>query len=116
MRWTSSIRAIAPWVLGIFILAQLSGLAPGHYEHAGAATGHAVMHAPNSGIGGAHHHALGNAGDECCAVHAMPAIAVAGEAGLPHTTVAKRLLLPDRSLISVQFTPLDPPPKLLPSI
>jgi hypothetical protein len=116
MLWIRGIRYIVPWVVGIFVLAQLSGLIPGHYQHAGAASGHAMVHAPDLGIGGTHHHALADQGDECCAVHAMPLLPAASDAAAPGLTARHRLLSLQRSLVSVRFTPLDPPPKLLPPV
>jgi hypothetical protein len=115
MRWIRSIRSMAPWVLGVFLLAQISCLTVGHYQHAGAASGHA-MHAANLGSDRAHHHALADQGDECCAVHAMPLLPAADEAASPNLAASHRLLSPQRMLVSLQFTPLDPPPKLLSSV
>jgi hypothetical protein len=116
MFWIRGIRYIVPWVVGIFVLAQLSGLIPGHYEHAGAESGHTMMHAPSLGSDRAHHHALADQGDECCAVHAMPLLPAASDAAAPGLTARHRLVSLQRSLVSVRFTPLDPPPKLLPSV
>jgi hypothetical protein len=117
MLWIRGIRYIVPCVVGIFILAQLSGLVPRHYEHAGAASGHhAMTHAASLGSGRAHHHALADQGDECCAVHAMQLLPAASNAPAPGPTPPHRLLSPQRSLVSVRFTPLDPPPKLLPPV
>jgi hypothetical protein len=113
MRWIRSIRSMAPWVLGVFLLAQISCLTAGHYQHAGAASGHAMMHAANLGSDRAHHHALADQGDECCAVHAMPLLPAAGEAASPNLAASHLPVSPQRSLVSVRFTPLDPPPKLL---
>jgi hypothetical protein len=115
MRWIRSIRSMASLVLGVFLLAQLSCLTAGHYQHAGAASGHAMVHALSLGPDRAHHHALADQGDECCAVHAMPLLPVTGDGASPGLTAKHRLLSPQRMLVSVQFTPVDPPPKLLPS-
>jgi hypothetical protein len=115
MHWIRSIRSMAPWVLGVFLLGQISGLIAGHYQHAGAASGHAMMHAASLGSGPVHHHALADQGDECCAVHAMPLLPAANEATSPDHAAGRLLVSPQRSLVSVRFTPLDPPPKLLPS-
>jgi hypothetical protein len=116
MRWIRRIRSMAPWVLGVFLLAQISCLIPGHYRHAGAASGHAMMHAASLGSEPAHHHALTDQGDECCAVHAMPLVSVASEVASPDLTARRRLPLPQRTLVCVRVTPLDPPPKLLSSV
>jgi hypothetical protein len=113
MRWIRNIRLIAPWVLGVFVLAQLSSLLPGHYEHAGAAGGPAAMHAPSFGPNGAHHHALADSGDECCAVHATPVLPAVSDAHAPGIAATHRVPAPQRRLVAVRFAPLDPPPKLL---
>ena len=115
MRSIRGFRYLAPLLLGVFVLAQLSGLFPGHYEHTGAGGGHAMMHAPSLDSDKAHHNALGRSGDDCCAVHAMQAIANATEAPSPDLTPARGLLPPERILARVQLTLLDPPPKLPPS-
>ena len=112
MRWTRHIRFIAPWVLGVFVLAHLSGLLPGHYEHAGAAGGPAAMHAVSLVPSGAHHHALADPGDECCAVHATPVLPTMSDAHAPGIGAAHGLPSPQRRLVAVCSTPLDPPPKL----
>jgi hypothetical protein len=116
MLWIRGIRYIVPWVVGIFVLAQLSGLIPAHYEHAGAASGHATVHVPDLGMGGARHHALADLGDECCAVHAMPVLPAVSDTAAPGLTPTHRLLSPQRMLASVRITPLDPPPKLPPPV
>lgn len=116
MPWLRSIRCIAPWVLGVFLLAQLSCLAPGHYEHAGAARGHTLMHAPSVGSGDSHHHVLGDSDDECCAVHAMPVVPAAVGAVSPGVAAAHKLLSAERTLNPIGSAPTDPPPKLLPSV
>ena len=116
MRWLRSIRYVAPWVLGVFVLAQVSCLSPGHYRHAGAVGGHAMMHAPSLGPEPAQHHVLLDEGDACCGVHAMPLLAAASDAAAPGSTAAHRLISPQRHLVSVRSTPLDPPPKLLSSV
>jgi hypothetical protein len=112
MHWIRTIRSMTPWVLGVFLLAQLSGLIPGHYEHAGAANGPAAMHAPSLGLGGAHHHVLADLGDECCAVHATPALPAVSDVHAPGVTAMHLLPLPQRRLVAVRFPPLDPPPRL----
>ena len=116
MRWIRGIRSMAPWVLAIFVFAQLSGLVPGHYEHAGAMHGHAVLHAPNLGAGSPHHHVLGNASDECCAVHAMPIVPALTEAVSPGLGATHRLFSAQQTLVPIRFAPLDPPPKLSASV
>jgi hypothetical protein len=114
VRWFGSIRCFNAWVVAAFVLAQLSGLIPGHYEHAGTASGHAVVHAPRLGPDGAHHYALADLGDECCALHAMPFLPAVSGAASPVLSAAHRLVLPQARLVSIRFSPLDPPPKLLP--
>lgn len=116
MPWRRSIRYVARWVLGVFLLAQLSGLAPGHYEHAGAARGHTIMHAPSVGSGGSHHHVLGHSDDECCAVHAMPIVPAGVDVVSPGFAMAHKLPSAERTLAPTGFAPADPPPRLLMSV
>ena len=111
MRWIRRIRYICPWLLAVFVLAQLSCLIPGHYEHADVAAGHAVMHAPSLGSGSSHHAVLGDSGDECCAVHAMPVVPAMTDAVSPGFTEKHRVIAAQQSLAPVRYAPLDPPPK-----
>jgi hypothetical protein len=117
MRWMRATRYIAPWFLGVFVLAQLSGIIPGHYEHAGrAGGGEAMMHMPSLGGQTAHHHSLADAGDECCAFHAMPALPASFESRAFAFDATPVMIGPERTLVSVPPAPLDPPPRLPSSI
>ena len=115
MRRIFPIRCATALLLGVFVLGQLSGLFPGHYEHNGATGGHALIHAASLGSGGAHHNALATCGDECCAVHEMPAIPAMSEAPSPGLIRASRIPWSERTLAAVRPAALDPPPKLHPS-
>lgn len=116
MRRIFCIRYATALLVGVFVLAQLSGLFPGHYEHNGGAGGHPLIHAASLASDAAHHNALATCGDECCAVHAMAAIPAMSEGPLPDTIRSSRIFRSERTLAAVRLASLDPPPKLLPSV
>jgi hypothetical protein len=118
MAWFRGIRYVVPWIAGVFFLAQVSGIIPGHYDHAGAAgTAHAFTHLPGDGTKSPHHHSLLDADDKCCALHGSPGVILA----VLDTPAIE--LVPVRVMARPQAKPapippslLDRPPKLLPAI
>jgi hypothetical protein len=73
--WFRAVRYVVPWVTGLFFFAQVSGIIPRHYDHAGRAGHiHALTHVHGYGSGGTHHYAILDSNDECCAVHGMSGI------------------------------------------
>ena len=127
MAWCRKMRSLVPWLIGLFLVAQLAGVVPSGYIHAELALGHAPLHEHQHGTAGHTHHQDGTkqdgtkqdgaAADPCCALHSLagvvPLIAIAilldriGERLSPEPADRASGIGPGR---------LDRPPRSLPSL
>jgi hypothetical protein len=80
MRWCRTIRGIIPFLVGLFVVAQLSGVVPSRLVHGLPSVNAAMMiihdhhaHAPMDQGKTTHHHD-NSAADECCALHILIAV------------------------------------------
>jgi hypothetical protein len=111
-------RRFGPWLLGLFLLAQIAGVVPVIFDHAVHVfeSQHAVAEAHDQsapGRHGDHRHGVGDVKDECCSLHhhlagvipiTVPAVAF--------TLVAAPLVAPPlRALASADPILLERPPK-----
>jgi hypothetical protein len=122
-------RIIGPWLLGLYIVAQVAGMMPlvgAHLQHVIAAEQDMAEDVGNTGVGGhAHHHHVhsgsghhdhgaADPNDQCCTLHhhltgVLPHAAGAGANSLRVAAIV--------SLLPRAFMPADPgmlerPPKL----
>jgi len=127
MRRLAAIRRVVPWVLGLYLVAQISGVAllAVHFHHAyqsqiAAADDIALTGAVDRDHehNGHHQHGAADPGDQCCTLHHHltavlffePAADVVG-----FVSTALLLTLPD-VLVGAEPGLLDRPPKLLLSV
>jgi len=111
-------RRFGPWLLGLFLLAQIAGVVPVMFDHAvhvfesQSSVADAHDHGA-TGRHGDHRHGVGDVKDECCALHhhlagLIPVPTPAAVLSLaPARLVAPRL----RTLESADPILLDRPPK-----
>jgi hypothetical protein len=125
-------RHFGRWLLGLFLIAQLAGLAPlvaVHLQHISAAEQdladdaasdlmqHAHHHHVHQGSG-QHDHGAADPNDQCCTVHhhlagVLPLSAGGGTNGVPPASIVS---LPPRVLVASDPSLLERPPKLLSTI
>src|SRR5262249_61091899 len=79
MTWCRTIRGVVPWLIGLFMVAQLAGVVPSEYVHLTSGLAHAAAHQHDHGTPGhTHHHDGtkhdGTIADECCALHLLPGV------------------------------------------
>jgi hypothetical protein len=115
-------RRIGPWLLGLFLIAQIAGIVPLVYAHTlhmfegkqGIADGRDTIAAHEPGGD----RAVPGDDDRCCVLHhhltgVLPGAASAIRVGL----VGLRMIAaPTNPLASADPTPHDRPPKLLPLV
>jgi hypothetical protein len=111
-------RRFGPWLLGLFLIAQLAGVVPVMFDHAvhvfesQPAVSSAHDHSA-PGRHGDHRHGVGDVKDECCSLHHH----LAGVIPFTLPTVAFSLAAaplvapPLRRLASADPTLLERPPK-----
>jgi hypothetical protein len=111
-------RRFGPWLLGLFLLAQIAGVVPVIFDHAvhvferQPALAEAHDHSA-PGQHGDHRHGVGDVKDECCSLHhhlagVIPITAPA----VAFTLVAASLVAPPlRALASTDPILLERPPK-----
>jgi hypothetical protein len=110
--------ALGPWLLGLFLLAQLAGVVPVMFDHAVHVfeSQPAVASAHDHGAPGRHgdhRHGIGDVKDECCSLHhhltgVLPFIEHA--ASISFATVPI-IVPPTRALASADPILLERPPK-----
>jgi hypothetical protein len=121
MHWLRPIRALVPWLVGLFVVAQLAGAAPMqasampssmaaqvhcHGEHGDAAPHH------GSHDHRAHHPGAVDPADPCCALHAMAAIVPHVAEAMPGDFARTRLVARNGDrLADLDPPPLDRPPR-----
>jgi hypothetical protein len=115
---SSTMRRFGPWLLGLFLIAQLVGIVPVMFDHAvhvfesqPALAGAHDHSAP--GRHGDHRHGVGDVKDECCSLHHH----LVGIVHFPIPTAAFLLTAvllvvpPLRTLASADPILLERPPK-----
>ncbi len=77
MAWCRTIRGLVPWLISLFLVAQLAGVVPFEYIHPTPALAHAAAHDHGS-VGHKHHHdgtkQDGAIADQCCALHSLAGV------------------------------------------
>jgi hypothetical protein len=115
-----TMRRFGPWLLGLFLIAQITGVGPlisAQTLHV-FETNQTVSDAHGASTGahrGGHHHGIADAGDQCCAFHHLaagflPYVPNAAPVGFARTSV---FALPASSLVTAEPNLLDRPPKAL---
>jgi len=111
-------RRFGPWLLGLFLLAQITGVVPVMFDHAvhvfESQPAIADTHDHSApGRHGDHRHGIGDVKDECCSLHhhlagVIPFMMPTGAFAL---TAAQLVALPLRTLASADPVLLERPPK-----
>jgi hypothetical protein len=78
MGWCRKIRGLVPWLIGLFLVAQLAGVVPFEYIHPTPSLAHAAAHDHEHGTTHTHHHdgtkQDGTVADQCCALHSLAGV------------------------------------------
>jgi hypothetical protein len=79
MAWCRTIRGLVPWLIGLFLVAQLAGVVSYEYIHPTLALANAAAHEHGHGSVGHTHHHDGTEqdsaiADQCCALHSFAGI------------------------------------------
>src|SRR5262245_38114657 len=119
-----TMRSCAPWLLGLFLIAQVAGVMPLLSLHAADEMAHAgtTLDRGDHRASATHHdHDRGSGGsmsDECCAVHHHLAgvLPVALDAAAVEFAVARLIAPPLAPIESATRTLPDKPPKLPPTV
>ncbi len=126
MTWFRTIRGLVPWLVGLFVVAQLAGIVSSDYVY-GKPGAMASAHMHDHGGGGhVHDHGVaddhhgaphdGLIADQCCALHALAGIVPHVVTTVPAGSIAELLLdRPVDRFAGIGPSLLDRPPKSLPS-
>jgi hypothetical protein len=114
-------RRFAPWLVGLFLFAQIAGVVPLMFDHtfhsfegqpAAAAHDHGAP-----GQHGDHRHGAGDVKDECCTLYHLIGVIPLAIADTPAGSIKVRVdALPPNPLVITGPDRLDRPPKSLLSI
>ena len=119
MHRSPTIRTLVPWLIGLFVVAQLAGVVPFRQavawdapSHLGNMLGH-DHHA--AGHSDHHHHRIIDSEGACCGLHAfltgiLPGVAAAAPAGL---TRARLAMISEDRLAGIDPSLPDRPPRPL---
>jgi hypothetical protein len=119
-----TIRGIIPWLIGLFVVAQLSGVVPSRLPH-GLPTLNAaamVMHdhhghaaaGPSSHSQQHKHNPDGSAGDACCALHLLIAVLTPIPDAAPAGVLSQRVSPTGMdSIAGIRSDRLDRPPRFV---
>jgi hypothetical protein len=119
-----TIRAVIPWLIGLFVVAQLSGVVPSRLPHGlltlNAVTmvmhdhhAHATAELGNPSDQHKHNHD-GSAGVECCALHLLIAVLAPLPYAAPAGVLSQRVSLTGMaSIAGIRSGRLDRPPRLV---
>jgi len=114
-------RRLAPWLVGLFLIAQIAGVVPLMFDHTlhsfeGQPTTAAHDHgAP--GKHGDHRHGVGDVKDECCTLyHLVGVLPLTITQALAGSIKVRVAALPPDTLVTAAPDRLDRPPKSLLSI
>jgi hypothetical protein len=120
----NKLRRLGPWLLGLFVIAHLTGVVPllgTHMQHvligehfAGAHATAIDGHDRHGGSAGHHHNTDTDRPDQCCAVHLLltavvPIESAANRSDTLGAPIPRRAL---SQLAGTDATRLDRPPKL----
>jgi hypothetical protein len=113
-----TMRRFGPWLLGLFLIAQLAGVVPVMFDHAvhvfesQPAVSSAHDHSA-PGRHGDHRHGIGDVKDECCSLHHHLAGVLPFTVRVTSFNLAARPMLvpPARALASADPILLERPPK-----
>ncbi len=114
-----TMRRFAPWLLGLFLVAQIAGVVPLLFDH----TFHSLEdqravslvhdHAA-PGRHGDHRHGVGDVKDECCSLHHLTGVFPIAAIAAPSSFLATRMTA---ATVGALFTDssirIDRPPKTL---
>jgi len=111
-------RRLGPWLLGLFLIAQLAGVVPVMFDHAvhvfesQPALASAHDHSA-PGRHGDHRHGIGDVKDECCSLHHHLAGVLPFTVRVTSFSLAPQPMLvpPARALASADPILLERPPK-----
>jgi hypothetical protein len=111
-------RRFRPWLLGLFLIAQIAGVVPVMFDHAGhvfesqPALADAHDHSAPSRHGD-HRHGIGDMKDECCCLHHHLAGVIPVTMPIAVFTLIAVLLVapPSRTIASADPILLERPPK-----
>ena len=115
------VRKLRSWLLGLYIAAQVIGLAPLIYQHtlniykAVPVAGHFQLTSGTTQHDSDHHHGFIDPHDQCCAIHSLTG-PLARTVSLALVETAAMRVSPDElvALVSWYSNRLDRPPKALP--
>jgi len=122
MAWCRTIRSLVPWLIGLFLAAQLAGVVPFEYIHPTPALAHAAAHEHDHGsVGHKHHHdgteQDGAIADQCCALHSLAGVLSLLDASIPSDLIGHPMAAELTEHISgIDAGRLDRPPKPLLSL
>ncbi len=122
MAWCRTIRGLIPWLIGLFLVAQLAGVVPFEYSHPTSALAHAAAHEhQHDSAGHTHRHdgtkQEGAVADQCCALHSLAGVVPLVVMAVLSDATGERLSpeLTDR-VSGTGPGPLDRAPRSLPSL
>jgi hypothetical protein len=116
-----TIRGIIPWLIGLFVVAQLSGVVPSRLPH-GLLTQNALAmvmhdhhaHATADHAKSSHQHHDSSTGDECCALHLLIAVLAPMPDAAPTGLVSQRVAPTGMdSIAGIRSGRLDRPPRFV---
>jgi hypothetical protein len=121
-----TMQRLVPWLVGLFLVAQIAGVVPrlayakpdvkavaAHLHHQ-----HAHYHSDRNKTQ-AHHPGdqHGNIADQCCALHLLTGVVPLVVTAVPTELLAQSLLQKSTTAIAgIDANPLDRPPRSLPSL
>jgi hypothetical protein len=117
------VRKLRSWLLGLYIAAQVIGLAPLVYEHtlnvykAVPVAGHVELTSGTTQHDSDHHNDFIDSHDQCCAIHSLTG-PLAPTVSLALVEAAAMRVYPAESfaLVAWHSARLDRPPKALPLV
>ena len=122
MAWCRTIRGLIPWLIGLFLVAQLAGVVPSEYVYPTPGLAHAATHEHEHGTAGHTHHHDGTkqdgaVADQCCALHSLAGVVPLVVMAILADRVGERLspAAADRAS-GIGPGRLDRPPRSLPSL
>ncbi len=122
MAWCRTIRGLVPWLIGLFLVAQLAGVVPFEYIHPTPGLAHAAAHEHEHGIAGHTHHHDGTkqdgaVADQCCALHSLAGVVPLVIMAILSDPIGERLSAEPTDRVSgIGPGRLDRPPRSLSSL
>jgi hypothetical protein len=116
-------RRFAPWLVGLFVLAQIAGVVPLMAAHTHHVFESKQVVTDDDGVvsvsprGVKHHHSAADLNDQCCAFHHLAGVLAYALPVVPVSFIRVLIVsLPPRMLIAADPNPPERPPKSLSSI